>query len=67
MKQHERERANGWAEINRLRFAYRIAKGNEAQLRTGIISLAERWDYPMGVNDSLFRDGFGCWVKEGIV
>jgi len=65
----------GWPIINRLRLKYRIARGDEENLRAQIIWLSALCDYPAKSNDALFRrvnamvtgpvgSGFGCWLRD---
>jgi hypothetical protein len=69
-KDRARARALAYDAINRLRHRYRIADGNEAELREEIIRLSAACDYGTEANDDLFygRDGtlpvwgFGCWA-----
>jgi hypothetical protein len=70
MKSKDRDRALAYDAINRLRHRYRIADGDEAELREEIIRLSAACDYGTEANDDLFYGrggtlpvwGFGCWL-----
>ena len=75
MRQRDRERAQAWQAINRLRQQYRMGQGLESTLREEIIRQSAACDYDHTANDALFTrvdaitcgpigSGFGCWLRD---